>query len=68
MTTGRELVPALTTLTRSAPSRGELLRVLRRLRALCDAETSLRRDAAQAYRASHALHDRRTSHRIDLQL
>jgi len=68
MTTGRELVPAQTTLTRGVPSRGELLRVLRRLRALCNADSSLRRDAARAYRASYALGDRRTSHRIDLQL
>jgi hypothetical protein len=68
MTASRELVPAQTALARSMPSRGELLRVLRRLRALCDADVCVRRDAARAYELSHALRDCRVSHRIDLQL
>jgi len=68
MTTGRELVPAQTTLGHTRPTRGEILRLLRQLRSLYIVDLRLRREAARAYDASHALCDRQLSHRIDLQL
>lgn len=70
MTTGRELVPAQTAAVNNAhsPSRGELLRLLRRLRALCEDETPAGSDALRAYGSSHALTGKHISHRLDLWL
>jgi hypothetical protein len=70
MTTGRELVPAQTAATDNlrSPSRGELLRLLRRLRALCEDDTPMCGDALRAYGSSHALTGKHISHRLDLWL
>jgi hypothetical protein len=67
---GRELVPVQTALLRrrSSPSRGELMRVLRGLRALCFARSPVPHDAMRAYDISRALATSRVSHRIDLRL
>jgi hypothetical protein len=68
--TGRELVPAQTAAVHNArsPSRGELVRLLRRLRALCEEETPVSNDAFRAYGSSHALTGKHISHRLDLWL
>lgn len=71
MTTGRELVPAQTVAADNfrSPSRGELLRLLRRLRALCeDDEAPQSADALRAYGSSHALSTLGIAHRVDLRL
>jgi hypothetical protein len=70
MTTGRELVPAQTTAVNNlrSPSRGELVRLLRGLRALYEDETPTTSDAMRAYGSSHALTGKHISHRLDLWL
>jgi len=70
MTTGRELVPVQTVAARNqrSPSRGELIRLLRRLRALCDDGVPASSDALRAYGSTHALTGKHISHRIDLWL
>ena len=71
MTTGRELVPAQTAAADNfrSPSRGELLRLLRRLRALCEDDDALPLGAAfRAYGSSHALSSLSVVHRVDLRL
>lgn len=70
MTTGRELVPVKTVSQRNerSPSRGELVRLLRRLRALCDDAEPACNDALRAYGSSHALMGKHISHRVDLWL
>lgn len=71
MTTGRELVPAQTVAAENfrSPSRGDLLRLLRRLRALCeDDEAPQNTDALRAYGSSDALSSLGIAHRVDLRL
>lgn len=68
--TGRELVPAQTAAVNNtrSPSRGDLVRLLRNLRALCEDETPTHNDALRAYDSSHALTGKHISHRLDLWL
>jgi len=70
MTSSRELVPAQTIAANSlrSPSGGELVRLLRRLRALCEDDAPENLDALRAYDSSHALTGKHISHRLDLWL
>jgi hypothetical protein len=67
---GRELIPTQTATPgrRTSPSRGELLRVLRRLRVLCGADSPHCSNAMRAYRITRSLTRSRASHLIDLRL
>jgi hypothetical protein len=70
MTIGRELVPAQTAAVNNqkSPSRGEVIRLLRRLRALCESEAQQNSNAFRAYDSTRALSGRHISHRLDLWL